>query len=455
MSNDSTQIEISNNPEHTRILEGTWKRIPFASGRTISGRRTHFIPGSVQAAKSFIQNSMNFRVPPRPSIKTCHGCHRPLGDGSHQGSCTGKAKCILSHYEMCRGGIFEDESWRACPDNYAFNPDLIVSETGFESTLQQSDFNPQSLLRSTPSSSTASLNLDYRSQQGAVGISDQTTYESDTALRLERQANGEGARRRTTVVTPSQGVITRQNIDNSSQQAPCQNLGNERNIRDNSDQNVVSQQGPIQNNHGVGILSDLPQHIKDQISAFRAQNQIHQRETNPVENSLNIRQLRSDSFLRDSVNNGVDLVRQQIPSLSNGSGPRVQFRDQQIKESIQDGNYEWLIDSDGNKHLVQRRNNTFQKCDQRSVITPPSLDRRVHSTNSEFVTAGGHSDQVEYRTEFRCSPSSGRVWTVQIPTPHNQNRIVQPPRQSHRLEYRCCPSTGRVWQEYVPTTPPS
>ena len=131
-------------------VEGTWTNNP--------GEIPHFVPASVEAAKSFLQTSMTSRLPPpKPTTqKTCHGCHRPLGDGYHQGSYTGKAKCILTHYELCKGGIQDDDSWRACPENYIFNPN-IVTNTGFESTLRQSDFISPSIYWSTPAGSTTSL----------------------------------------------------------------------------------------------------------------------------------------------------------------------------------------------------------------------------------------------------------------------------------------------------------
>ena len=64
--------------------------------------------------------------------QTCHGCHRPLGDGAHQGSATGKNRCTLPHYFLCKGGIVDTISWKACPEDYIFDPNLI-SAVGFES----------------------------------------------------------------------------------------------------------------------------------------------------------------------------------------------------------------------------------------------------------------------------------------------------------------------------------
>ena len=464
-SDDSSHQGTSYSDQHDEIniqenIDGSNKFIQL-SGSSVEGSWTnnpgeipHFVPASVEAAKSFLQTSMTSRLPPpKPTTqKTCHGCHRPLGDGYHQGSYTGKAKCILTHYELCKGGIQDDDSWRACPENYIFNPN-IVTNTGFESTLRQSDFISPSIYRSTPAGSTTSLHENGRTNQvGAASIdtvieSSRQNIDPDTAARLQRQANGEGARNR--VRDQEQHIL------------PLNN-----NVRSSSGGHVQTRVLTPPPPYGVQrkpandeIINDLPQHIKDQISAFRAKNQASQAANNPPENNFDIRQLRADPNLRTSVNSGIQIIRENIPSLSNGSGHRVQFRDQQIYQPSHEGQYEWVVDSDGNKHLVQRQGAPAQIPPQHSLRyqhgegTSPMASTRANSQHYDEI-GGRHANMSNFRTEFRCSPTSGQVWTVQVPV---QPQTVHPSqvRQSYRLEYRCCPSTGRVWQESVPITPTS
>ena len=54
--------------------------------------------------------------------RQCHGCHGPC-DESHRGYKTGADRCPLEHYDGCEGGIGEghdrlDQKWRGCPRGY-------------------------------------------------------------------------------------------------------------------------------------------------------------------------------------------------------------------------------------------------------------------------------------------------------------------------------------------------
>ena len=48
-------------------------------------------------------------------LAQCHGCHGWLGGGLHVGSAIGKNVCNFQHSSLCRGGILENDSWKACP----------------------------------------------------------------------------------------------------------------------------------------------------------------------------------------------------------------------------------------------------------------------------------------------------------------------------------------------------
>lgn len=114
---------------------------------------------------------------PVVSGMVCHGCHGEIGSGAHIGSATGKNLCRFLHSPYCQGGVVEDETWRACPQNYVVG------------TLQPGD--PRILPQSSPLSS------------GSVV----ETSEQDLS-RFQRQANGEGAsERRPTMVYLENEVV--------------------------------------------------------------------------------------------------------------------------------------------------------------------------------------------------------------------------------------------------------
>ena len=114
------------------------------------------IPSSLDQAKTFLSNQ-SVRLPPRfPRVRfdplqtslsarsdkeemICHGCHSQMGGGAHNGSAPGKNLCTFLHSSTCAGGIMEDADWKGCPNDYI--PGLI-SASGFEQTLQQTDFGP-------------------------------------------------------------------------------------------------------------------------------------------------------------------------------------------------------------------------------------------------------------------------------------------------------------------------
>ena len=59
------------------------------------------------------------------------------------------------------------------------------------------------------------------------------------------------------------------------------------------------------------------------------------------------------------------------------------------------------------------------------------------------------ANQVTYKTEYRCSPTSGKVWQVQVPV--MSSPPLSPPATSHRLEWRINPVNGDRYQVQVPT----
>ena len=113
-----------------------------------------------------------------------------MGSGQHNGSAPGKNICVLAHSSTCKGGIGEDEKWRACPTGYT--PGMVMSETGFEHTLQYTDFTPgvnpdQGSTPIVPRSGSVQLPL-------LAGQGDDGDDEVGDLVRFQLQANGEGAR---------------------------------------------------------------------------------------------------------------------------------------------------------------------------------------------------------------------------------------------------------------------
>jgi len=165
-----------------QIFEGTWKLISKSRDNT----STHqFIPGSLESAKSFLKsaeslwkqtmdNTASVSGAHNVVVNTCHGCHGPVGSGAHMGSAIGKARCSLPHYILCRGNINEDPSWRACPPNYVFDSNLVVSNTGFESTLNPSAFSlpPQQMSTPLTSSPTNSNKNEVQGSDNSQMVND-------------------------------------------------------------------------------------------------------------------------------------------------------------------------------------------------------------------------------------------------------------------------------------------
>ena len=336
---------------------------------------------------------------------TCHGCHGPIGGGAHVGSATGKARCSLPHYLLCTGNIIEDSSWRSCPPNYVYDPNLVVSDTGFESTLNPSNFVPTSDQRSTP--------------RDSPNRSDETRS------------------------SPVNIAVNKSNVD----------IGN---VNNNGIKGVRFAEGTKQVG-GINIasdISDLPAELQVQIQNFRAQNQQQSRPSDTPEGGLNINEIRSDPDLRAQVEQLLQSLREKIPSLSPApscnqaestptNNSQVNRQQTGQHEFRNDNNSEYVVDSRGNKHLVYVNRMSVQS----SPHTPQSYSRR-HTDVGHQSLPNHHEEQFSnqtYRYEYRCSPRSGRVWQERIP-------IVETSRkeQSFRLEYRCSPTSGRVYQVRVP-----
>ena len=190
----------------------------------------------------------------------------------------------------------------------------------------------------------------------------------------------------------------------------------------------------------------LPPHIQSQIDEFRAGNQIHSRHQAAPTGDIQIGQLRSDPNLRHSVDVGLNSVVGNIPSLSNATPHRsVSFNlptnqgnghPSSEQNPTSEGVYEWVLDRNGCRHLVHR--------------STPQVNTNPYAYSPHMVTS---QSNLPSRREYRCSPTSGRLYTVEVPNDFEHGMMQQ--SSQYRLEYRCCPVTGRTWQEKVLVGPSS
>ena len=373
------------------IAEGTWRRVPDSRGRR--NNKQHFIPGSLDSAKCYLTNSMDIGGQDQINSNTCHGCHGPIGGGAHVGSATGKARCSLPHHLLCKGNIIEEASWRACPPNYVFDPNLVVSDTGFESTLNPSSFVPGADQRSTPRDSPNRMD-----ETGSLTIN---TVANKSNVNIESGSN-----------------------------SGCKGVRFAEGTKQSQNSNDV-----------VSDISDLPAELQAQIQEFRAKNQQSSKPPDKPEGELNITKLRSDPDLRTQVELLLQSLKENIPSLSPAPSANI------AQSTSTNANKEWVFDSRGNKHLVNINVERSEHSPRpRPQTYPPGHNGVGHQSLSSQQEQ--FSNQM-YRYEYRCSPTSGRVWQEKIP-------VAETPRRepSFRVEYRCSPTSGRVYQVRVPVSNP-
>ena len=212
---------------------------------------------------------------------TCHGCHGPVGQGQHQGSELGKVKCILPHSNYCRGGVDEDESWRACPRGYQYNPsfDMANNGVGFERTLDTCDFQSQYIHIQDPAFSTPAIT------GGQVFRPDQHPPLFPSSERR---------------ISPGDRFPSRISF-----------LG-QRGLTPNSE--TPGFEPDLQGTRS--LAQGLSEGVQEQIAQHRALNQVNTGAAGRPSESPNIADLRGNSELRLGVQEAIEKIRQQVPSLS-------------------------------------------------------------------------------------------------------------------------------------------
>ena len=436
-------------------VNGSWK----SQKNSVRGVWKHFVPATVEDAKLLLRSVGSLSIEKMQRIHICHGCHSILGDGAHQGSAIGKVKCTFSHSLSCKGGIRENESWRACPEGYVYNPEAEYQfQTGFTDTLDPSVFHESQLRRSTPAGSRNSLDKEdtvvpASSQQRPPVYDNRTAQQvqedSDLNDRLRRQAAGEGARSKSSSLSKSNNAL-----------APPLN-GDGRNPTEIDNHNYLNNERVMDRQHR-GSLADLPPHIVAQIQDFRSQNQASNQVRDRPENEFNIRNLRANENLRTQVENGVQSVRERIPSLARAPSAFTQTHHRRMSPSQQENchvnGFEWTSDPQYGRYLMPSYQSQRPHArDSIHCTDQNSLPRQINQVN-ERTPPQSHQDIYYHRPtnfEYRCSPSSGRTWQVEVPPRHEKsyNMSYQNP-PTYRVEYRCSPTTGRVWKEQVPVSPP-
>ena len=405
-------------------------------------------------------------------MPTCHGCHGPMGQGQHQGSAPGKAVCSLRHSMYCRGGVIEDLSWKACPPEYQYNPNLdMANGPGFESTLDIPDFhsNRQQL---GPTNSTPLMNADIgqHTPAGTAPPSHGGPYDESSLGAISR--NGEdrfpsrvnlGEQFPTQLSAP--GAAAPLYVDEGGLAAP--------------------QYGPDDGAAGgQQAFRAVPENIQNQIDSHRASNQV-ENVVNNRPDGMNIQDLRRDPDLRNGVENYLDnVIRQRIPSLSsaptaqmNGGQPSHDQAPHYAGQTVGDGIRITGVDYQpappvisapavpmpaghggvqGAPHATptgqagqksQQTYPTLQPPFQQQPFVPQTPHQQVPDQHPPLQPSPAQQQPVSYRTEFRCSPTSGRQWQVQVPL---ANPPPPTPPPQFRNEWRIHPHTGTTYQVQVP-----
>ena len=317
------------------------------------------IPSSVDQARSFlsaqsfqvkypIRRSNSQQLPPRfprkhldpfstplssrtsPLAMICHGCHGHIGGGAHIGSVPGKNHCKFQHSLTCPGGISEDHDWAPCPVGYVPGG---MSASGFENTLQHSDFGPmhsstgiQNQGASQPNFSTPLLAAQVSDQAAGTphsnGVQNTITPQlNPLALPHHVPLGGQG----------HQDLLTSQLTQGSAQHLPLhghvqQDLPTPEQVQGSGlqdgadwDQRLRPRQGI---NYSEDVAIDLSTADRGQAQAadLRAANQAANQDTANLNSGqdfpFTINDLRGDPLRQNNVAMAIHQIRRDLPSLA-------------------------------------------------------------------------------------------------------------------------------------------
>ena len=213
----------------------------------------------------------------------CHGCHGKVGDGAHVGSAIGKNLCRNIHSNSCPGGYIDDVNWKGCPLNYRSG---LMSGSGFEHTMQQSEFLDQSRVQNQPFFSTPQFPDQSFIQ---LSLQDQMRQVSDQPQQMVR------------------GGQHQPGLHGPDQQAGLQN-------------GVLRESFPVNyNDNPVDLTLSQVNRGQQQVDELRTINQAAAaemvRNNQPGVQQLNIRDLRALPELSGNVDGHMGVIRQDVPSL--------------------------------------------------------------------------------------------------------------------------------------------
>ena len=490
------------------LIEGVW-----SEESTVRGRTQVFTPRNFQSAKAFLRASvetinsrrlsrsladtpLTSRPRSQPRMPTCHGCHGPMGHSQHQGSAPGKDVCTLPHSMYCRGGVVEDLSWRACPPHYQYNTDLdLASATGFESTMSDTAFGPSQsqqqpglvystpvIAQTTPSRELVSLGARSRYNDdrlpGRVSFADQTGALLPPQLppRSQQSSVTGAATSGTQLEPPVGGVGSPQQVQHQipvSIQTQIDNLrvGNqvENTIADKPDGMTIRDlrgneylRSSVENYVDTIMKQNIPALSSAPTARLQGQNTV---QPNPMASYPPIPASTAASLPpRDTSTGGTGVYApcsqlpqsfpynlQSQPTVTNQpllhivpQVPQPAAPQQQVASHLVQGDV-------GPGHVGNRRPTVLQ-C---GTVSQPQYNNPSFSNQAVQFTAQSdppqHQPIITYHREYRCSPTTGRQWIVDVPvTSELQQPVSQP---EFKTEWRIHPYSGTPYQVQVPVPP--
>ena len=429
----------------------------LVSGGTLSP----IIPSSLEEAKSFFAGLSPSPVPGRPPVlkllklkmRRCHGCHG-LNDESHEAIPMGAEKCPLPHSSLCEGGIVggkdsKGRDWRGCQMGYLGpsgvsepdddDSDDHGSDDEEQSQVSKSRFKFPPITSSQPNTNTSSTSTAAMSSlntvmttasssfsSGSIPAATQSSLTDELAalekLKLERSMLEEQARLMLQQKESAERLeiqrqlkAERDRIEHLRQQSGAASIESET-------------QDVLRNNQSQEILN----------SGFHS-----------VYEGPNIKQIRKVKGLKVRVEDTVDLVRSDIPSLSrrpsakNNQKPTVLpgLNEQQGRKKKASSRVNKIEDEfEQFKAWKKSRSNRKQPSDSESDDSPPRAQskRHVQATDLDPLTDSDDSDEdvEEEMVLVHRRDKNGYKYRVWEPVKHNTQQYVWEKDSSTGREYK-------------------
>jgi hypothetical protein len=288
-----------------------------------------------------------------------------MGNGAHNGSAPGKGVCTLPHTLTCSGGIVEDASWAPCPEGYM--PGLLGA-TGFEQTLHQADFGPphsstrlQLQGAFQPNFSTPLLAGQVNPEQGPVTSHPGVGHEShpQTLPRQSEHQPGNTPQSAPHLPTGSHQPFRQSvTLDPSSLPhhvqligpIPQQNTGSQEPVPQQGDSDWTQRlraRPDINYNEDTAIdLTTSAERGQEQAASLRARNQAANQaaahQANGIDFPFTINDLRSDPDRRRQVEGDIQVIRQDIPSVSAAQSAQPLLDDIPPQPRVQTAPYQFM-----------------------------------------------------------------------------------------------------------------